>query len=139
MTARRSLLLVLLAAVATAMFAVQSRASSTGLTTERYYTHESFHSFADLGKQEGGGPADIYVSQLKLANLNGKKIGIVNGYGVNLKAPYVFFHFTSAVGASTLTLEGAVNLQDKAYSYAIVGGTGRYAGVRGTATNRVLR
>jgi Allene oxide cyclase barrel like domain len=127
-------LLVVVAAAAAAVLAVQSTASSTPWTTERFYSKETSHSFADIGKADGGGPADVYVSQQLLADASGKRVGTVNGYGVNLTPPYVFFHYTGVIGSSTITLEGAVSLRGAAQTYAIVGGTGRYAGARGTVT-----
>ena len=33
-----------------------------------------------------------------------------------------------------MTLEGAINLKSKTTVYAVEGGTGRYTGIRGTAT-----
>jgi len=133
---RRTPLLLLALVAAAATLAAASSASSTRWTTERYYARETSHSFADNGKQDGGGPADIYVSQETLTTMDGKSAGVVNGYGVNLQAPYVFFHYTGVFGADSVTVEGAVSLRGKTQTFAIVGGTGRYAAARGTVTTQ---
>src|SRR5262245_30085313 len=89
-----------------ALLAVQADASSAAWTTERYYAQEGWHSFTDIGAKDGGGPTDLYASRQSLRSASGEHMGVVNGYGVNLKAPYVYFHYTGSLGASTLTLEG---------------------------------
>lgn len=132
MRRRLSQLIVAGLAVA-ALSAAASNATTTGWTVERYYAKETSHVFVDNGSKDGGGPGDIYVSQQAL-NAGGKQIGTVNGYGVNLHAPYVFFQYTAVIGASTLTVQGAVSLKAAAQAFAIVGGTGRYAGMSGTVT-----
>ncbi len=111
-----------------------SSAATPGWVVERYYTSETWSSFADVGKKDNGGPGDIYTSQQSLKSLDGKRVGVVNGFGVNLHKPYVFFHWTAALGQGTLTAEGAIDLMDKSATYSIAGGTGRYAGARGTIT-----
>lgn len=132
----RTPLLVLVLAVAAALSAAGSDASSTGWTTERYFAKETANAFADIGKEDGGGPADIYVSQETLTTMDGKNAGVVNGYGVNLRAPYVFFHYTGVFGTDSLTVEGAVSLRSRTQTFTIVGGTGRYAAARGTVTTQ---
>jgi hypothetical protein len=115
-------------------YVASSSASSAGWIVERYYTSETWHAFADIGKKDNGGPDDIYVAQQSLKGADGKSVGVVNGYGVNLHPPYVFFHWTAALGGGTLTLESAVDLKNKTATYPIEGGTGHYAGARGTVT-----
>ena len=109
MRARLPLLVVVGLTIA-ALSVAASPASTPRWTVERYYAKETSHSFADNGKQDGGGPGDIYVSQQALRDASGKSIGTVNGYGVNLHPPYVYFHYTAVVGTSTLTAEGGVSL-----------------------------
>lgn len=111
-----------------------SSATTASWTVERYYAKETSHSFADNGTKDGGGPGDIYVSRQTLRDPSGKQVGTVNGYGINLHAPYVYFHYTAVVGASTLTVEGGVSLKAGPQAFAIAGGTGRYAGTSGTVT-----
>jgi hypothetical protein len=123
-----------LLALAATLYATASTAASPTWTTERYYTHETWHAFADVGKRDNGGPDDIYAAQQALKSTDGSSAGVINGYGVNLHTPYVFFHWTAALTDGTLTLEGAVDLRSKTSSYPIEGGTGRYAGARGTVT-----
>ncbi len=115
------------------VYATGSSASGSGWTVERYYTAETWNSFADIGGN-GGGPGDVYTSQQTLKTVAGNAVGVVNGYGVNLHKPYVFFHWTATLGDGSLTLEGAIDLQTAAATYAIEGGTGRYAAARGTVT-----
>jgi hypothetical protein len=133
MKGRAQLLLLVVAASLPAVLVAQSHASSTGWTTKRYYSHQTSHYFADIGTK-GGSPDDIYVSQQTLTDTSGKTVGIVNGYGVNLHKPYVFFHYTGVVGKGSITLEGAVNLKHTEQVYGILGGTGAYTGARGTVT-----
>lgn len=130
---RKAVLAVAVLAAAMVVYTAGSSANASGWTVERYYTAESWNSFADIGGK-GAGPGDVYTSQQTLQTVTGKKAGIVNGYGINLHKPYVFFHWTAALGGGSLTLDGAIDLQTPAATYAIEGGTGRYAGVRGTVT-----
>jgi hypothetical protein len=123
-----------LLALAATLYATASTAASPAWTTERYYSHETWHAFADVGKKDNGGPADIYAAQQALESTGGATVGAINGYGVNLDPPYVFFHWTATLTGGTLTLESAIDLRNKTSTYPIAGGTGRYAGVRGTVT-----
>jgi hypothetical protein len=128
--------MLLLTATVAAVFVAYgatSEASSTW-TTEHYVTKETWHSFADVGKKDNGGPNDIYAAQQDLKTATGRRIGMVNGYGVNLHPPYVFFHWTATLDGGTLTLAAAVDLRKNPAVYPIEGGTGRYAGARGTVT-----
>lgn len=127
---------LVVAALVTAVLLAPTSTSAAriGWTVERYYTSESWSSFADIGKKDNGGPGDIYTSQQSLRSLDGKKIGVVNGFGINLHKPYVFFHWTASLSNGTLTIESAINLMSKTATYPIAGGTGRYAGTRGTVT-----
>jgi hypothetical protein len=111
-----------------------STAASPAWTVERYYTTETWHAFADIGRHDNGGPDDIYAARQTVKTLDGKTVGLVNGYGVDLHPPYVFFHWTAALDGGTLTVDGAANLDDRTAAYAIDGGTGRYAGARGSVT-----
>ena len=110
-------------------------ARDTGRTAARAEEQRrTWHAFADVGKKDNGGPADIYAAQQTLNGTDGARVGVINGYGINLHPPYVFFHWTATLTGGTLTLESAVNLKNKTASYPIEGGTGRYAGARGTVT-----
>ncbi len=131
---KRWMLIPAMLTVAVTVYATASTAASPAWTVERYYTTETWHAFADIGKKDDGGPDDVYAARQSLKTVDGSTAGVVNGYGVNLHPPYVFFHWTAALEGGTLTLEGAVDLKDKTAAYAIAGGTGRYAGARGTVT-----
>ena len=123
------------AALLTAIvFVKTSSAGPANSIVERYYVSEAWSSFADIGKKDNGGPGDVYTSQQSLTTTDGHLVGVVNGFGVNLKKPYVFFHWTASLEGGTLTIGGAIDLMDKAATYPISGGTGRYAGTRGTVT-----
>jgi hypothetical protein len=111
-----------------------SSSAATGWKVERYFASETWSSFADIGKKDNGGPGDVYTSQQSLETADGTTVGAVNGFGVNLHRPYVFFHWTAKLRDGTLTVESAVDLMRKAAIYPISGGTGRYAGVWGTVT-----
>jgi hypothetical protein len=113
--------------------AAGSTAAPTTWTTEHYLTNETWHAFADVGSK-GAGPDDIYAAQQDLKTPDGKPAGVINGYGINLHPPYVFFHWTATLPSGTLTLESAVNLKTKTAEYPIEGGTGRYTAARGTVT-----
>lgn len=128
------LLLVATVGAVAFTYAAGSSAESDAWTTERYVTTETWHAFADVGKRDNGGPDDIYAAQQDLKTPDGQPVGVVNGYGVNLHPPYVFFHWTATLHGGTLTLESAINLRTKTSVYPIDGGTGRYAGARGTVT-----
>jgi hypothetical protein len=120
---------------AAGIYATASAAGSERGMVERYYTAETWRAFADVGAKDNGGPGDIYTAQQSLKALDGKTVGVVNGYGINLRRPYVFFHWTATLAdGSSLTLMGAVSLRNKTSIYAIEGGTGRYGGARGTVT-----
>ena len=123
----------LLLLVAVAVYAATAAAASSTWTTERYLTVETWHAFGDIGSKNAG-PDDIYASQQRLETPSGRVIGVVNGYGVNLHPPYVFFHWTASLPGGTLSVESAINLRQKTAVYPIEGGTGRYAGARGTVT-----
>ena len=131
---KRSLLIAPLLALAATLYATASTAAAPAWTIERYYTHETWHAFADVGKKDNGGADDIYAAQQALNSIDGARVGVINGYGVNLHRPYVFFHWTATLTSGTLTLESAINLENKTATYPIEGGTGRYAGARGTVT-----
>lgn len=121
-------------AIAAGFYATTSGATA-GSKIERYYAAQTWSAFDDIGVKDNGGPGDVFTAQQSLTTLSGKSAGVVNGYGINLHKPYVFFHWTAALNdRSTLTLMGAVNLHDKITVYAIEGGTGRYDGARGTVT-----
>jgi hypothetical protein len=127
--------LLVAAAAAIAVSSVTgSAAAPTVWTTEHYVTKETWHAFADVGTKDNGGPDDIYAAQQTLKSTDGHVVGVVNGYGVNLHPPYVFFHWTATVRGGSLTLASAIDLSAKTTVYPIEGGTGRYAGARGTVT-----
>jgi hypothetical protein len=127
------LLVATLGAVAVT-YAATSAAAPNAWTTEHYLTNETWHAFADVGKRDNGGADDIYAAQQDLKTTDGQSVGVVNGYGINLHQPYVFFHWTATLRGGTLTLESAVDLKQSSSVYPIEGGTGRYAGARGTAS-----
>jgi hypothetical protein len=126
------LLLMATAGAVAVSYAAASSAAPGTWATEHYVTNETWHAFADVGKKDNGGPDDIYVAQQALRTADGRKVGVVNGYGINLHPPYVFFHWTAQLPGGTLTLAAAVSLKERRADYPIEGGTGRYAGVRGT-------
>lgn len=130
----KTTLYVAVVLVAAILFVEASSATSANWIVERYYASETWSSFADIGKKDNGGPGDVYVSQQSLSMTDGHHVGVVNGFGVNLRKPYVFFHWTASLDDGTLTIGGAVDLMDKRATYPIDGGTGRYAGARGTVT-----
>jgi hypothetical protein len=131
---RTMLLLMTTVGAVAVIYAAASSAASRTWTTERYVTTETWHSFADVGKKDNGGPDDLYAAQQDVKSPDGRDVGVVNGYGVNLRPPYVFFHWTAVLDGGTLTLAGAVSLRATPVVYPIDGGTGRYAGARGTVT-----
>jgi hypothetical protein len=127
------LLVATLGAVAVT-YSATSSAAPNAWTTRQYLTKETWHAFADVGTK-GAGPDDIYAAQQDLKTASGQPVGVVNGYGINLHPPYVFFHWTATFqGAGTLTLDSAINMKTNPTVYPIDGGTGRYAGARGTVT-----
>ena len=133
MSKRWLLVPVMLGAILTA-YATASTAAAPTWTVEHYSTNETWHVFADIGKKDNGGPADIYVAQQTLKALDGTRVGAINGYGVNLHPPFVFFHWTASLHGGSLTVAGSVDVSRKTATYAIEGGTGRYSGARGTVT-----
>lgn len=129
---RTMLLLMATIGVIAVTYATESVAAPGAWITERYVTKETWHAFADVGKKDNGGPDDIYAAQRRLTTRDGRDVGVVNGYGVNLHPPYVFFHWTATLNTGSLTIAGAIDLRKKTVVYPIDGGTRRYAGVRGT-------
>jgi hypothetical protein len=133
---RTVLLLIAATAAAAVAYAGTTAAAPGSWRTERYLTTETWHAFADVGPQDDGGPGDIYAAQQRVTSLSGRPIGIVNGYGINLHPPFVFFHWTASLPGGSLTLESAIDLHADKAVYPIEGGTRRYAGARGTVTVR---
>jgi hypothetical protein len=131
---RTMLLLAATLGAVAVTYAATSAAAPNAWTTEHYLTKETWHAFADVGKRDNGGADDIYAARQDLKTTDGQSVGVVNGYGINLHQPYVFFHWTATLRGGTLTLESAVDLKQSSSVYPIEGGTGRYAGARGTAT-----
>ena len=129
----RSLLIPALLVAGAATYTTASPAASPSWTTERYYTSETWNAFADVGAK-GAGPGDIYTSQQTLTSTAGKVVGVVNGFGVNLHKPYVYFHWTATLRDGKLAIASAINLKDRLATYPIEGGTGHYVGARGTVT-----
>jgi hypothetical protein len=130
----KTILYVSTALLTAIVFVKASSAGPASWIVERYYVSETWSSFADIGKKDNGGPGDVYTSQQSLTATDGHHVGVVNGFGVNLRKPYVFFHWTASLDGGTLTIGGAIDLMDKRATYPIDGGTGRYAGTRGTVT-----
>ena len=118
-------LAALIAGVVTAL-----AAPTTGSATERYYVSETWHAFS--GTPGKGKPTDIYTFQNTLKTEAGKKTGIVNGYAVNLRPPFVAWSLTATVAGGTLTMASTVSQESKPRVLVITGGTGRYLGASGT-------
>jgi len=107
-------------------------APTTRTTTERYYVSETWHAFSGIpGK---GKPTDVYTLQSALTTEDGKNTGMVNGYAINLRPPFVAWSLTASVPGGTLTMASAVNQESKPRVLVISGGTGRYLGARGTVS-----
>ena len=98
--------------------------------TERYYVKETWHAFS--GTPGKGKPTDIYTFQSTLTTVAGKKTGMVNGYAINLRPPFVAWSLTATVPGGTLTMASTVNQESKPRVLVISGGTGRYLAARGT-------
>src|SRR5579872_3174303 len=95
-------------ALAAAVFGVSmSGAASPRWTVQKFYDRETSHYFADVGAK-GPSPDDIYVAQQSLTTLSGQRAGVVNGYGINLHEPFVYFHYTAALTDGTLSIENAI-------------------------------
>ena len=121
------------AALATALIAgaaTAPAAPTARTTTERYYVSETWHAFS--GTPGKGKPTDIYTFQSALTTRTGKKTGIVNGYAINLRPPFVAWSLTANVPGGTLTMASIVNQENKPRVLVISGGTGRYLGASGT-------
>jgi hypothetical protein len=129
----RILLTAIAAIAAAALYATTSSATSSGWTVERYYTNETWHAFADVGKK-GAGPDDIYAARQSLTTLDGTSVGVVNGFAINLHPPYAYFHWTASLARGTLSLQSAINLKHSTQIYPIEGGTGTYTAARGSVT-----
>jgi hypothetical protein len=91
---------------------------------------ETWHAFS--GTPGSGKPTDIYTFQSALTTQAGKKTGMVNGYAINLRPPFVAWNLTAIVPGGTLTLASVVNQESKPRVLVISGGTGRYLAARGT-------
>jgi len=130
---RTILLLAATVGAVAVTYSATSSAAQNPWTIEHFQTKETWHAFADVGKN-GASPDDIYAAQQDLQTPDGHNAGVVNGYGINLRRPYVFFHWTATLKGGTITLDSAVNLKTNTTVYPIAGGTGRYAGAVGTVT-----
>ena len=121
------------AALATALIAgavTAPAAPTTRSATERYYVSETWHAFS--GTPGKGKPTDIYTFQSALTTEAGKKTGMVNGYAINLRPPFVAWSLTAIVPGGTLTMASTVSQESKPRVLVITGGTGRYLGAGGT-------
>ena len=105
-------------------------AASAGSGTERFYVSEIWHSFT--GTAGMGKAGDVYAFQSTLKTTAGKKAGTLNGYGLNLRQPFVAWHVTAILSKGTLVLASVQNMQAQRRLLVITGGTGRYLGARGT-------
>ena len=121
----KMLLLVVMAIAIAVTYTAGSAAAPKTWSTEHYIANETWHAFADVGVQDNGGPDDIYAAQQNLKTPNGQPVGVVNGYGINLHPPYVFFHWTATLRAGTLSLASAINMKTSPAVYPIAGGTGQ--------------
>ena len=99
------------------------QAAPGDVTTERYYLSETWHAFS--GKEGKGKPTDIYVFQDTIKTTDGRSVGVVDGYYVNLKAS-ISLTATATLPGGTLLVGGATHSDTQVVS--IAGGTGRYAG-----------
>ena len=121
------------AALATALIAgavTAAGAPTSRSATERYYVSETWHAFS--GTPGKGKPTDIYTFQSALTTKAGAKTGLVNGYAVNLRPPFVAWSLTAMVPGGTLTMNSTVSQESKPRLLVITGGTGRYLGASGT-------
>jgi hypothetical protein len=98
--------------------------------TERYYVSETWHAFS--GTPGKGKPTDVYTFQSELTTQAGKRTGMVNGYAINLRPPFVAWTLTAIVAGGTLTMASIVNQEGTPRVLMISGGTGRYLGAAGT-------
>jgi hypothetical protein len=133
--------LTIIAALAAAVFAVTR--SSAGVTAQAnlvFTAHDEPGNvaFADLGAKSKQGPdiGDVLAFTQTLV-AHGKAVGLVHlaAIGVDHRR-----HLTQATGTvvlanGTLAVAGAVP-QSPLFSLAVLGGTGAYAGARGTLTVR---
>ena len=122
--AAAALVTTLIAGAVTAPAAPTTRAA-----TERYYVSETWHAFS--GTPGKGKPTDIYTFQSALTTQKGKKTGMVNGYAINLRPPFVAWSLTATVPGGTLTMASIVNQESRPRVLVISGGTGRYLGASG--------
>jgi hypothetical protein len=130
---RPTLAIAAAASITTALSAGAAPAApTTRTTTERYYVSETWHAFS--GTPGKGKPTDIYVFQSTLTTRAGKKTGMVNGYAINLRPPFVAWSLTASVPGGSLTMASIVNHANKPRVLVISGGTGRYLGATGTVS-----
>jgi hypothetical protein len=123
------------AALTTALIAgavTAPAAPTTRPTAERYYVSETWNAFS--GTPGKGKPTDIYTFQSTLNTEAGKKAGLVNGYAINLRPPFVAWSLTATVAGGTLTMAATVSQESKPRVLVISGGTGRYFGASGTVS-----
>ena len=133
MRTRTTLVIAGAAALATALIAgavTAPAALTTRSATERYYVSETWHAFSGIAGK--GKPTDVYTFQSTLRTETGKKTGLVNGYAINLRPPFVAWSLTATVPGGTLTMASIVNQESKPRVLVISGGTGRYLGAVGT-------
>ena len=100
MRIRPTLAIASATALATAVIAgavTAPAAPTTRSATERYYVSETWHAFS--GTPGKGKPTDIYAFQSALTTEAGKKAGMVNGYAINLRPPFVAWSSNSRVKA----------------------------------------
>jgi len=130
--------LVLAAAVAVTVLliagAFTALASSGAHTaTESYYVKQTWHAISGPNVKEGK-PTDIYAFQSTIKTLAGKSVGSVNGYGTNLRQPFVAWNLTAILPGGAIAIASTENLKDGPHVLVITGGTGHYLGARGTVT-----
>ena len=133
MRIRPTLAIASATALATALIAgavTAPAAPATHSAAERYYVSETWHAFS--GTPGNGKPTDVYAFQSTLTTEAGTKTGMVNGYAINLRPPFVAWSLTATVAGGTLTMASIVNQESKPRVLVISGGTGRYLGASGT-------
>ncbi len=135
MRTRPTLAIAGAAALATALIAgavTAPAAPTTRSATERYYVSETWHAFS--GTPGRASRPTSTRSRARSRPKAGKKTGMVNGYAINLRPPFVAWSLTATVPAAPLTMASTVNQESKPRVLVISGGTGRYLGAGGTVS-----
>jgi hypothetical protein len=148
---RRASLTALLAVVLAGLVTGFASGSGSSVQTVHVLSGRPHITTVDLGPR-GKSPGDLYPFDARVLSRNGRRvIGRLHGLQSDIKLEHhaetvqglLTFEFGTGNdivvgGLSAFPLRGTGLIRGKSYVRAVLGGTGRYAGAKGTLTSTLL-